>query len=190
VREILVRAFPLALLAALSEWVAIDLVRYAPPQGWGIGGLALAVAALAALQGSWRGQPHWHRVSRAILAATFVGERLLVAGVDVVPMIGFLVLLMALAPLQSLERTFAPVFVAAQEPGLRSKVDSAAIAAYARALGLLGFTFAASLLLVQLLPLLALQGRSLVLALGTALALLAIIAWLALSPVRPSKKRA
>ena len=54
-REILVRAFPLGLFAVLSEWVAIDLVRYAPLQGWGIGGLALAVAAFAGLQGSWRG---------------------------------------------------------------------------------------------------------------------------------------
>ncbi|TLZ58536.1 MAG: hypothetical protein E6K17_00545 [Methanobacteriota archaeon] len=189
-REILVRAFPLALFAALSEWIVIDLVRYAPLEGWGIGGLALAVAAFASLRGSWRGQPHWHRASRAILATTFVGERLVVAGGGVVPMIGLLVLLMALAALQSLERMFAPVFDAAQEPGLRSKVDAAAIAAYARAFALMGFTFAASLLLVQLLPLLALQGRSLVLALGTALALLAIIAWLAVSPARPSRKRA
>lgn len=189
-REILVRAFPLGLFAVLSEWVAIDLVRYAPLQGWVIGGLALAVAAFAGLQGSWRGQPHWHRASRAILATTFVGERLLVAGVDVVPMIGFLVLLMTLAALQSLERTFAPVFDTLQDPGLRSKVDAAAIAAYARALGLMGFTFAASLLLVQLLPLLAFQGRSLVVAVGTALALLAIIAWLALSPARRSRRRA
>jgi hypothetical protein len=190
VRGIVVRAIPLSLLAAMCEWIAIDLVRYATPQGWAVGGLALAAAAIAAVQGSLRTQAPWHRASRAILAAVFVAERLLVSGVDVIPMIGFLVLLIALASLQSLERTFGPVFDAVREPALLAKVDAAAVSAYARALGLAGFTFAVSILLVQVVPILALQGRSLILALGVAFALLGVIAWLALAPAWPSRKKA
>src|SRR3989442_7968119 len=57
VREILVRAFPLALFAALSEWIVIDLVRYAPLEGWGIGGVAPAGAPVAPLPGAWGGGP-------------------------------------------------------------------------------------------------------------------------------------
>ncbi len=189
-RGILVRAIPLSLFAALCEWIAIDLVRYGTPQAWAAGGLALAAAAMAAVQGSWRAQSSWHRAARGILSAAFLGERLLVAGIDVVPMLGFLVLLIALGSLQSLERTFGPVYDGVRDPAVLAKVDAAAVSAYARALGLAGFTFALSLLLVQVVPILALQGRSLIFALGFAFALLAVIAWLALSPGWPSRRKA
>src|SRR5436309_110079 len=100
-------------------------------------------------------------------------------------MFAFLVLLMALASLHSLERTFGPVYDAVTDPSLLAKVDSAAVAAYARALGLFGFTFVTSLLLLSVFPLVAVPGRSLALVLGLALALLAVFAWLAISPSLP-----
>jgi hypothetical protein len=187
-RGVLVRAFPLALFAALSEWVAIDLVRTAPPIAWALGGIALSVAAVAAIHGSRRSRAAWHRAARAVLAVTFIGERLAFAGVDVVPMIGFLVLLMTLASLQSLERTFGPVVDSVTEPALVAKVDAAAIAAYVRALALMGFTFVASLLLIQVVPFIAVQGRSLALVLGLAIALLSVVAWLSLAPARLRRK--
>jgi len=185
-----VRAIPLALVAALCEWIAIDLFRYGSPRSWALGALALGATAFAAIQGSWRVQASWHRAARGILATTFIGERLLVAGVDVIPMLAFIVLLIALGSLESLERTFGRVYDGVREPALLAKVDAAAVSAYARALGLAGFTFVVSLLLVQIVPILALQGRSLILALGLAFALLAVIAWLALSPPWPSKRKA
>lgn len=184
------RAFPLALFAALSEWVGIDLVRTAPPTAWAFGGLALAVAAVAAVHGSRRSRATWHRVGRALLAVAFIGERLAFAGVDVVPMIGFLVLVMTLASLQSLERTFGPVVDSVTEPALLRKVDAAAVAAYIRALSLMGFTFVASLLLIQVVPLIAVQGTSLALVLGFAVALLTVVAWLALAPTQLPRKGA
>jgi len=184
VRGVLVRAFPLALFAALSEWVAIDLVRTAPPMAWALGGLALSAAAVAAIQGTRWSRPAWHRAARALLAITFIGERLAFAGVDVAPMIGFLVLVMTLASLQSLERTFGPVVDSVTEPALLAKVDTAAVAVYVRVLALMGFTFVASLLLIQVVPFIAVQGRSLAFVLGLAAALIIIVAWLSLAPTR------
>jgi hypothetical protein len=189
-RGILVRAIPLALFAALCEWIAFDLVRHGTPQTWAVGALVLVAAAFAAIVGSWRVRSSWHRAARGILATAFIGERLLVAGVDVVPMLGFIVLLIVLGSLEALERTFGPVYDAVRDPALLAKVDDAATSGYARALGLAGFTFAVSLLLVQVVPILALQGRTLILALALAFALLAVIAWLALSPSWPSRRKA
>jgi hypothetical protein len=188
-RAIVVRAAPLALFAALAEWTAIDVVRFAPPATWALGGIVLGLAGVAAVQGSRTSRAPWHRASRALLALAFVGERILAAGVDVVPMIGFLVLLIALASLHSLERTFGPVYDAVADPASRAKVDSAAVRAYARALGLLAFTFVASLLLALMVPLVAIPTRSLAAAFGLAVAVLVVIAWLALSPALPARRR-
>ena len=181
------RAAPLALFAALVSWIAIDLYRFAPLSGRLLGGVLLALGAFGALRKE--DAFAWRRASRALLAVAFVGERTLAVGIDVVPMIAFLVLLMALASLHSLERTFGPVYEAVTDPSLLAKVDSAAVAAYARALGLFGFTFVTSLLLLSVIPLVAVPGRSLALVLGVALALLAVIAWLAISPSLPERRR-
>jgi len=124
-----VRAIPLALVAALCEWIAIDLFRYGSPQSWAVSALALGAGAFAAIQGSWRVQASWHRAARGILATTFVGERLLVAGIDVIPMLAFLVLLIALGSLESLERTFGRVYDGVLKPALLAKVDAAALSA-------------------------------------------------------------
>ena len=129
-RSAAVRIAPLAIFAALAEWTAVDLVRFAPASGWALGGVALAVAAAGVIQGTRSARSAWHRGSRALLASVFIGERIFAAGIDVLAMIAFLVLLIALASLQALERTFGPVYDAAPEPALLSKVDSAALAAY------------------------------------------------------------
>ena len=188
-RSIVVRAAPLALFASLSEWTAIDLYRFATPFAWVVGGLVLAVCAVAVVQGSRASRAAWHRASRALLAVLFFGERIVFIGVDVVPMMGFLVLLIALASLQSLERTFGPVYDEVKDPTLLAKVDSAAVGAYARASGLLAFTFVASLLLALMVPLVSIPSGSLAVAFGLAVALLAVIAWLALSPALPVRRR-
>ena len=78
-RPAIVRAAPLALLAVLVGWTAIDLIRTAPPTGWVLGGALLALAGAAALQGTRRSQAAWHRASRAVLAIAFIGERLFAA---------------------------------------------------------------------------------------------------------------
>jgi len=190
VRPAIVRASALALFAVLAGWTAIDLIRTAPPTGWVLGGALLALAGAAALQGTRRSQAAWHRASRAVLAIAFIGERLFAAGIDVIPMMGFLVLLIALASLQSLERTFGPVYDAVSDRVLLAKVDSAAVGAYGRALGLLAFTFIVSLLLALIVPLVALPSSSLFAAVGLAIGLLLVVAWLALSPSIPTRKHA
>ena len=73
---------------------------------------------------------------------------------------------------------------------LLAKVDSAAVGAYGRALGLLAFTFIVSLLLALIVPLVALPSSSLFAAVGLAIGLLLVVAWLALSPSIPTRKHA
>ena len=188
-RSIVVRAAPLALFAALAEWTAIDLYRSASLWGLALGGCVLTFATLAAVQATRAAHPALHRASRALLAVAFIGERILAAGIDVILMMAFLVLVMALASMQGLERTFGSVYDTLTDPALLRKVDSAAIGAYARAIGLLGFTFIVSLLLLNVFPLVALPSRNLAAVIGLALALLLVIAWLALSPSIPARRR-
>ena len=168
---------------------AIDIGLRASPSAWLAGGILLALAVLAGVHGSRASLATWHRASRGLIGLAFFGERLLWAGVEPVGMIAFLVLLMALASLQGLERTFGPVY-ASMDAGAdhAGKVDAAAIGAYARALGLLGFTFAASLLLALFVPLAVLRESSLAAAVALSLGLLLVIGWLALSPAAPARK--
>lgn len=183
----LVHGGPLALLGALVGWTAIDLTSQGSSLWQAAGGTLLAMAFVAAVHGSRVLQPSLHRASRAIVAVVFIGERLFLLGVDPLPMIGFIVLLMTLVSLQSIERTFVPVFKSITDPTLTVKVDSAAIVAYIRTLGLLGFVFLGSFLLALLIPIIGFQSRELVAAFGFALALLLIITWLAVMPVLPAK---
>ena len=185
------RAVPLALLAGLATWTALDLALRTPPIGWMAGGLLLAMALAAGVHGTRTSMAAWHRASHGLLGLAFFGERLLWAGVDAIGMIAFLVLLMALASLQSLGRTFGPVYASmAADSDLEGKVDAAALGAYARSLGLLGFTFVASLMLALLVPLAVFRDTSLAAALGLSIALLLVIGWLALSPSVPSRPKA
>ncbi len=186
----LARGLPLALLGGLAVWTALDLALRAPLQGALVGGVLLALSVAAGIQGARASLPAWHRASHGLLGLTFFGERLLWAGVDVGAMIAFLVLLMALASLEGLGRTFGAVYASmAGDSGLREKVDSAALGAYVRALGLLGFTFVASVMLALLVPLVVVRENSLVAAFGLALGLLVVIGWLALSPSVPVRRK-
>ena len=128
--------------------------------------------------------------AQRVIGAVFIGVRLLAAGIDVLPMMGFIILLIALASLQSLERTFGPVYDTVTDRALLVKVNSAAAGAYGRALGLLAFTFMVSLLLAVVVPLVAIPNGSLATAVALAIALLLVVAWLALSPRLPTRKRA
>ena len=184
------RAAPIALFASLTVWTALDLARFAPATGWLLGGILLVLAGIATFVGSRRSESGWHRGSRALLGAVFIGVRLLARGIDVLPMMGFIILLIALASLQSLERTFGPVYDTVTDRALLVKVNSAAAGAYGRALGLLAFTFMVSLLLAVVLPLVAIPNSSLATAVALAIALLFVVAWLALSPRLPTRKRA
>ncbi len=183
------RAAPLALFAGLLTWTAMDLARRSPPAAWAGGGFLLAAAIMFEARALRTAVPSSQRASRGLLGVVYFGVRFLWAGVDPLPMIAFLVLLMTLASLHGLERTFAPVYGSmAGDPGILAKVDAAAIAAYARALALVGFTFVASLLLALLVPFAVLQSTDLVAATGLALALLLVIAWLALAPSTPPRR--
>jgi len=184
-----VHGAPLALLGALLGWTAIDLTSQASSLGLAAGGTLLIMAFVAAFYGSCVLQPSLHRASRALIAVVFIGERLFLLGVDPLPMIGFIVLLMALGSLQSIERTFVPIYKSITNPTLTVKVDSAVIVAYVRTLGLLGFVFLASFLLALLIPIIGFQSRNLVAAFGFALALLLVITWLAVMPVLPARRR-
>ena len=188
-KALAVRAAPLALFAGLLTWTAMDLARRAPPTAWAGGAPLLVVATAFEARALRTAEPASQRAARGLVGIVYFGVRLLWAGVDPLPMIAFLVLLMALASLQGLERTFAPVYGAmAGDPGVLAKVDAAAIAAYTRALALLAFTFVASLLLALLIPFAVLQSTDLVVATGLALALLLVIAWLALAPSTPARR--
>lgn len=177
------RLLPAALLAALATWTALDLALRAPPGGQAGGGALVALAVLAGVQGARTSLAPWHRASVGLLGVAYVGERLLWAGVDVGGMLAFLVLLMALASLASLARTFGPVYGSLPaDSALAARVDAAALGAYVRALGLVGFTFVASLLLGLLVPLAVVRMNSLAAALGFAIALLLLVALLAAAP--------
>lgn len=189
VKALAVRAVPLPLFAGLVTWTALDLALRAPPLGWAAGGTLLFLAVLAEGRALGTAEPSWQRASRGLLAIAYFAARFLWAGVDPLPMIAFLVLLMALGSLHGLERTFAPVYASlAGDSSLVPKVDAAAVGAYARALALLGFTFVASLLLALLVPFAVLQSTNLLAATGLALALLFVIAWLALAPSAPTRR--
>jgi hypothetical protein len=185
----LIHAAPLILLVALVDWVTLDLVRHISSLTLAVGGIILIVAIVAAVYGSRVLQPSLHRASRGLLSVVFIGERLLLIGVDPLPMIGFIVLVMALTSLQSIERTFAPSYQSINDPTLEAKVDSAVVVAYVRAMGLLGFTLLASFLLTLLVPLIGLQSRSLVAAFSLAMLLLLIITLLAMLPFFPTRQR-
>jgi len=188
-KALAVRAVPVALFAGLLTWTALDLALRAPPAAWAGGGLLLAAAILFQARALRIAEPASQRAARGLLGIVYFGVRLLWAGVDPLPMIAFLVLLMTLASLQGLERTFAPVYGSMEgDPEVLAKVDAAAIAAYVRALALLAFTFVASLLLALLVPFAVLQSTDLVAATGLALALLLVIAWLALAPSTPPRR--
>ncbi len=189
VKALAARVAPLALFAALLTWTALELAVRTPPAA-AAGGAALLVLAVgfeARAVGSLGPAPE--RAARGLVGIAYFGARLLWAGVDPLPMIAFLILLMALASLQGLGRTFAPVYASmAGDSEVVAKVDAAAAAAYARAIALLAFTFVASLLLALLVPFAIIQSTDLVAATGLALALLIVIAWLALAPSTPSRR--
>ncbi len=178
----IVRGLPISLSVALFAWTGADIATRTDARSWPLWGFFLAVAAIAAVQGSRSKSLFWERSSRATLAVAFFGERLFLSGPETVLMMGFLVLLIAQASLQRLERTFSPVYRAARDSGLIRKVDSAVSRAYVRLLGLLGLTFAASYILALLVPLIGMHSGNLFVAFGLAILLLLIVASLALPP--------
>lgn len=177
-----VRLLPRTLFAALVTWTAIDLALSAPPLGWALGSTLLIVALGCAAWAAKTAAFTWNRAARALLGVAFVGERLLWAGADPVLMMAFIVLLIGLGAMQSLERVFAPVYAAVSGPEVLPMVEAAAFGAYARSLGLLALTFVVSLLLALLVPLSLFRSASLFTAVALSVVLIAVIAVLALAP--------
>ena len=151
-------------------------------KSWPVWGFFLAAALVTEVLAIQSDILFWERSSRALLAVAFFGERLFLSGPDTILMLGFLVLMMTLASLQSMGRSFAPIYRAALDSNLIRKVDSAVARAYVRLLGLFGLTFAASYVLSLMVPLIGLQTGNLFVAFGLAIVLLMIITWLAMPP--------
>ena len=192
-----VRTVSRGLLAGLVGWTALELALSGAVEAWAIGGVFLLVAVVFSEYGTRSAEPGSHRLGRVLLVLVFVAERLFWSGLDPTATIAFVVLLIGLGVVQSLERTFAPVYAEVSDPRVLRMVDAAAVGTYARAFALLGLTFAISLLLAFLLPLAIVQSPTLFAAVGLSAALVALITFLALpprlgrnSPARSTRRRA
>ena len=181
-RGVWVRLLPRTLFAALVVWTAIDLVVAAPPLGWAIGSSLLIISVACTTWAARMSAFTWNRAGRTLLGLAFVGERLLWTGADPVLMMAFIVLLIGLGAMQSLERVFSRVYAAVSDPEILPMVDAAAFGAYARTLGLLALTFVVSLFLALLVPLSLFRSASLFTAVALSVVLIALIAILALAP--------
>lgn len=174
------------LFAGLVAWTVADLGIAAPPIGWAIGGTLLAISVGAAARAARTRATAWHRASRAVLGVAFIGERVLWAGADPIPMMAFVVLLVGLSAMHSLERVFVPVYAAISDSDVLPMVEVAAFGAYTRVLGMLALTFVVSLFLSLLVPLSLVRDTSLFAIVGLSVALVAVIALMALAQ-RPSR---
>ena len=176
------RAAPVATLALLVGWAILDVSAIGDGR-WAAALLAVLGIGVAAVILSvvlrWRGiRP----IGLIAIGAAYVGAHAFVLGVQLVPALVFLSVLISQAELRILAERFAPLFETALRPGERSRIHSALGRAILRliiaaVLSVVVPILAADLAVAGIVP-----ATTIPTAIALAGALVAVVALLALMP--------
>jgi len=176
------RAAPIVTLALLVGWAILDVSAIGDGR-WAAALLAVlgigAAAVILSVVLRWRGiRP----IGLIAIGAAYVGAHAFVLGVQLVPALVFLSVLISQAELRILAERFAPLFEAALRPGERSRIHSALGRAILRliiaaVLSVVVPILAADLAVAGIVP-----ATTIPTAIALAGALVAVVALLALMP--------
>jgi len=176
------RAAPVVTLALLVGWAVLDVSAIGDGR-WAAALLAVlgigAAAIILSVVLRWRGiRP----VGLIAIGASYVGAHAFVLGVQLVPALVFLSVMISQAELRILAERFVPLFETALRPGERSRIDSALGRAVLRliiaaVLSVVVPILAADLAVAGIVP-----ATTIPTAIALAGALVAVVALLALMP--------
>jgi hypothetical protein len=121
----LLEAVPLGLLGLLEVWVVIDLVSVPDPR-WGAALGILWVTNVVFLAGSTILRRRWARwIGLVALGSTYIAMHAFVLGVQLIPALGFVCLLIVQVELRILAERFSPLFASTITVPERHKIGGA-----------------------------------------------------------------